>query len=49
MPEWLHSIFHESFIELEYSVSSKLENFNEKNGKQRLLDTEMQLLKFVKS
>ena len=27
--------FYEPFLEIKYSVSSKLENFNEENGKQR--------------
>ena len=35
---------YESFLEITYSVSSKLENCNEENGKQRSLDTKIQLL-----
>ena len=36
--------FNESFLEITCSVSSKLENFNEENGKQRSLETKIQLL-----
>ena len=36
--------FYGSFLEITYSVSSKLENFNEENGKQRSLETKIQLL-----
>ena len=36
--------FHESFLELKYSFSSKLENVSEQNGKQRSLETKIQLL-----
>ena len=36
--------FYESFLEITYSVSSKLEKFNEENGKQRSLETKIQLL-----
>ena len=36
--------FYESFLELKYSVSSKLENVSEKNGEQRSLETKIQLL-----
>ena len=36
--------FYESFLEMTYSVSSKLGNFNEKNGKKRSLETKIQLL-----
>ena len=36
--------FCESFLQIEYSVSSKLENLKEENGKQRSLETKIQLL-----
>ena len=36
--------FYEPFLEITFSVSSKLENFNEENGKQRSLETKNQLL-----
>ena len=36
--------FYESFLEFKYFVSSKLENVNDVNGKQRSLETKIQLL-----
>ena len=36
--------FYESFLEITYSVSSELENFNKENGKQKSLEIKIQLL-----
>ena len=35
--------FYEPFLKITFSVSSKLENFNEEYGKQRSLETKIQL------
>ena len=36
--------FYEGFLEIKYSVTSNLENFNEETGKERSLETKIQLL-----
>ena len=44
MSKQIHlNTFYEPFLEIIFSVSSKLENFNEENGKQRSLETKIQL------
>ena len=44
MSKQIHlNTFYEPFLEITFSVSSKLENFNEENGKQRSLETKIQL------
>ena len=44
MSKQIHlNTFYEPFLKITFSVSSKLENFNEEYGKQRSLETKIQL------